>query len=146
MTIQLKGLEQTRALAQKLTQHLSPGTVVALEGELGAGKTTFVQFCAAFLGIEDSVDSPTFTLLKTYGPPRFHHIDAYRLEGGLSSFDVEDALYDQDAYIFVEWASYIEAALPKSKVRLIFKRISDVEREVTLESEGDLDVKKLLID
>jgi tRNA threonylcarbamoyladenosine biosynthesis protein TsaE len=146
MIIHLKGLSETEAFAKRFIQHLTPGTVIALEGDLGAGKTTFVKYCAQALGITEIVDSPTFTLLKTYGPPTLHHIDAYRLEGGHYTGDIEDALEDEKAYIFVEWASYISEALPSKMIELRFKHINENEREVTLIQEGLVDVKKLLND
>jgi tRNA A37 threonylcarbamoyladenosine biosynthesis protein TsaE len=85
-------------------------------------------------------------LLKSYGPPFVHHIDAYRLEGGQSSADVEDAMDDAEAIIFIEWASNIKDALPQARIELQFRHISDHEKEVTILKEGPIDVKKLLND
>jgi tRNA threonylcarbamoyladenosine biosynthesis protein TsaE len=146
MIIHLQGLSQTEAFAKRFIKQVAPGTIIALEGDLGAGKTTFVKYCAQALGIREIVDSPTFTLLKTYGSPSLHHIDAYRLEGGHYAGDIEDALDDQKAYIFVEWASYISDALPTPMIELHFKHINENEREVTVIQEGLLNVEKLLND
>lgn len=129
-------LEDTKHVAQTLAQYLTPGICVALNGDLGAGKTTFVKYCAVALGIQESLDSPTFTILKTYGPPRLHHMDAYRLDGDAD--DLEDALFDKDAYIFVEWASNIIDRLPKKTLFLTFSQTPD-ERVVKINGNGVLD-------
>lgn len=144
--IHLKSLEETKAFAKAFVNQLKPGTLIALEGDLGAGKTTFVKYCAEALGINETIDSPTFILLKTYGPPLVHHIDAYRLEGGYPSFDIEDAMDDEEAIIFVEWASFIKEDLPKDYIELEFKHVNENERTLTIKKEGPLDVKKLLND
>lgn len=129
-------LQDTQAFAEAFARHLTPGVCVALDGDLGAGKTTFVKYCAHALGIQDDLDSPTFTILKTYGPPRLHHMDAYRLDGDAS--DLEDALYDDEAYIFIEWATNIKASLPR---RTVFINLSQTGGSlmVTLEGNGVLD-------
>jgi len=144
--IHLKSLEETKAFAKAFMDQVKPGTVIALEGDLGAGKTTFVKYCAEALGIKETVDSPTFTLLKTYHHPLMHHIDAYRLEGGLPSLDVEDAINDSDAIVFVEWASFIEDILPNDRIELEWTHSHENQRTVTIKKEGSLDVKKLLND
>ncbi len=128
-------LEDTKRFAETFAHHLTPGICVALDGDLGAGKTTFVKYCAHALGIQDALDSPTFTILKTYGPPRLHHMDAYRLDGDAD--DLEDALFDEDAYIFVEWASNITNRLPKRTLFLTFSQNSQ-ERVVKINGNGVL--------
>lgn len=144
--IHLKSLEETKAFAKAFINQIKPGTLIALEGDLGAGKTTFVKYCAEALGIKETIDSPTFTLLKTYGPPLMHHIDAYRLEGGQASFDIEEAIDDQEAIVFVEWASFINEDLPQEYIELAFTHVNEHERILTIKKEGPLDVKKLLND
>lgn len=128
-------LEDTKRFAETFAHQLSPGMCVALDGDLGAGKTTFVKYCAKALGIEDTLDSPTFTILKTYGPPRLHHMDAYRLDGDAD--DLDEALFDDEAYIFVEWASHIKSQLPK---RTLFLTLSQTHagRVVKIDGNGVL--------
>ena len=76
-----KNEEETRQLGVRLAELLKPGDVLALEGDLGAGKTTFAQGIAKGLGVEEAVDSPTFTIIKEYhGRLPFYHMDVYRLE------------------------------------------------------------------
>lgn len=135
-TLSIPTLTDTRTFAQTFSRHLKPGICVALDGDLGAGKTTFVKYCAHALGIQDALDSPTFTILKTYGPPRLHHMDAYRLDG--DALDLEDALYDDDAYIFIEWATNIKESLPKRTVFLNFHQIGGT-RTVQIDGNGVID-------
>jgi tRNA threonylcarbamoyladenosine biosynthesis protein TsaE len=82
MKIYLQNSEETHSLGIVLGQSLPPGSVILLEGNLGAGKTTLVQGIGAGLGIQDSIDSPTFTLINEYldGRIPLYHLDLYRLE------------------------------------------------------------------
>lgn len=116
------GAAATRALGAKLARTLAPGQVIALRGDLGAGKTTFVQGLAAGLGYVGPVTSPTFILVNEYPLParrRLIHIDAYRL-GDLAdaalaeaaTFGLEELFDDSDAIIAVEWSERVAAALP----------------------------------
>jgi tRNA threonylcarbamoyladenosine biosynthesis protein TsaE len=100
-------------------------SLVTLEGELGAGKTTFVQALARVLGIEETVVSPTYVLMKSYklaGQPweRLVHIDAYRLNdaGEFAALEPASFLLDPAALVVVEWPSRIEGALPKPNMAL----------------------------
>jgi len=129
-------LADTKALAETVAAHLNPGICVALDGDLGAGKTTFVKYCAEALGLRDTVDSPTFTILKTYGPPKLHHMDAYRI--GPDSEDLDDALDDSDAYIFCEWASRIESRLPVQTIFIKFTHTDD-HKVLTFDGNGVID-------
>jgi len=103
------------ALGARLGATAPGGTVIALKGGLGAGKTTFVKGLALGLGIEDEVTSPTFTIVSEYeGRLRLHHVDAYRLAGP-ESFDSvggEDLVSDSGGVCVVEWSENVESALP----------------------------------
>jgi len=131
--INIDTLVKTQAFAERFIQALSPGICVACDGDLGAGKTTFVKFCAQALGVKDPLDSPTFTLLKTYEPPKLHHMDAYRLDG--EAWDLEDALHDETAYIFLEWASHIPDSLPNTTVHLRFFQADGI-RQIEFNGNG----------
>lgn len=112
--------EETGRLARRLAERLDPGSVVALEGDLGAGKTTFAQAFARGLGVQDVVNSPTFTLIKEYEGTRcpFYHMDVYRLtpeeaeELGLEEY------FGGDGISLVEWASRIEELLPGERLEV----------------------------
>lgn len=105
------GTEATRALAAAVAAALEPGDVVSLTGELGAGKTCFVQGAAAALGVRERVTSPTFLLRRDYqGRVPVTHLDVYRLE---RLQDVLDLGYGEDgAVVFVEWGDAMRPLLP----------------------------------
>lgn len=114
------------SLARAFGQSVGPGTVLALVGELGAGKTTFVQGLAAGLRIPDlrQVLSPTFTLVNEYGGGRLPlvHLDFYRLAGveaGIA-LGLEEQTARQDAVVAVEWADRAPALIPNDAVWLRF--------------------------
>ena len=113
---------ETEALAFALAQKLSGGALLALDGPLGAGKTTFVRGLAAGLGLDPAVvSSPTFVICHEYGAadgrPALVHIDAYRLSGveELESFGFDELLADRSVVIVIEWASRIAGALPAAR-------------------------------
>lgn len=109
--------EETKELGHRLAQILQPGDVLALEGDLGAGKTTFSQGLAQGLGIPGSIDSPTFTLIKEYEAGRlpFYHMDVYRLEAPEEELGWDEYFYGQGVTL-VEWASRITPWLPEKVV------------------------------
>jgi tRNA threonylcarbamoyladenosine biosynthesis protein TsaE len=107
--------EDTRAIGAALAMLLRPGDAVALGGELGAGKTTFVHGVARALGYKGPVASPTFTLVREYRAPAFTvlHADVYRLDRVQDVIDLglQESL-DEDAVLLVEWGDAVEALLP----------------------------------
>lgn len=119
---------QTRALGQSLAQTLAPGDLITLQGELGAGKTTFVQGLASGLGIAEDATSPTFVLIVEHeGRIPLLHLDAYRLEnrGGepvcydvLRDAGVLDLIERDDAVKVVEWPERICDALPRARFQI----------------------------
>jgi tRNA threonylcarbamoyladenosine biosynthesis protein TsaE len=131
--------EDTRAIGRAVAPLLRPGDVVALGGELGAGKTTLVQGAAAGLGAEDRVLSPTFTLVREYeGTLPIYHLDVYRLS---TLQDVEDLgfeeMIDAGGVSFVEWGSGIEALLPESRLSIsLATEGTSEERMIVVEAEG----------
>ena len=110
--------EETRKVAAALAELLVPGDVVSLTGDLGAGKTCFVQGAAGALGVEDAVASPTFVLVREYrGDLPVYHVDVYRLDRLQEVIDLgfEDLL-DPSGVVFIEWGDVIEALDRKSVV------------------------------
>jgi tRNA threonylcarbamoyladenosine biosynthesis protein TsaE len=107
--------EQTRRIGARLGAMLRGGDVLALSGDLGAGKTTFVQGIAQGWGSSDNVSSPTFVLVNVYRRAdggRLHHMDAYRIQSALEAEDLDiDEMLSSGALI-VEWAERIQSALP----------------------------------
>ena len=112
--------DETRALAAEFAAALAPDTTVALHGDLGVGKTTFVQGLARGLGIRDAVTSPTFNIFTLHrGPTNLLHLDAYRLE---NARQVEDLLLtdfmDSPWCLAVEWPDKIASWLPENALHL----------------------------
>jgi tRNA threonylcarbamoyladenosine biosynthesis protein TsaE len=109
---------------RKLSENLVPGSVIALEGDLGAGKTTLTRAIADGLGVTDPVTSPTFTIINEYGGGRLplYHFDVYRLAGpgvydALDDIGWEEYFYGKGVCI-VEWADEIQDVLPPDAVRI----------------------------
>ncbi|NLB65096.1 MAG: tRNA (adenosine(37)-N6)-threonylcarbamoyltransferase complex ATPase subunit type 1 TsaE [Lentisphaerae bacterium] len=109
-------VEETRALAGRLAAVLPDGAVVCLYGDLGAGKTCFVQGLARALGVRRPVGSPTFTLINEYrGERGLAHIDLYRLRGAADAFGlgVEEYLEHFDGVVAIEWAERLGELAPE---------------------------------
>ena len=131
----VKNLEETKELAISFASTLKKGDVVLLSGDLGAGKTTFTQFVFKSLGVTDVVNSPTFSVLKTYqvGELTLHHFDVYRIntqEAIECGFD--EVLSDKNAIIFIEWAENIKELLPKSFFEVEIKLVGN-SREFSIQ-------------
>ena len=120
MKVLSHGPEQTAAVAGALASVLIAGDVVALDGDLGAGKTTFVRSAAQALGVTEPVTSPTFTIVHEYAAPTsVVHVDAYRLDSA-NAFEAvgSDDFLGVDTIAFVEWASQVADALPADRLEI----------------------------
>lgn len=139
MVYETSSPEETFALARRLGEQAKPGTVYTLTGDLGVGKTVFAQGLARGLGIEEAINSPTFTIVQVYDEGRlpFYHFDVYRI-GDIEEMEeigYEDYFYG-DGVCLVEWAELIEELLPKNRVKLVIEK--DLQngfdyRRITLE-------------
>lgn len=132
---------QTIALATTLGRRLGPGAVVCLYGELGAGKTRFVQGLAAGIGVDPStVSSPTFVICHEYrgASLRLAHIDAYRLHSvdELESIGWDELLAAPDTVIAIEWAARIAEALPANRLDVRMDHEGPTQRRITIEGQG----------
>jgi len=130
--------EETAAAGEALGRTLGPGDVVALYGELGAGKTCFTQGLAGGLDVGAWATSPTFVLVNEYrGRLPVHHVDAYRLAGPVELEDLGlDEVLAADAVAFVEWADRVAAVLPESWLELVLHIRDDDTREVDVRPHG----------
>ena len=131
MKIKVCGLQETEKLANDFAAELNGGEVVLLNGDLGAGKTTFTKFVFRALGVKQVVSSPTFAILKSYeGKFKLHHFDTYRItteEAIEAGFD--EVFQEKDSVIFVEWSENIASLLPNKTISVNIKYISENERE-----------------
>ena len=135
MTIETHSVSETEALGERLAKCLSSGSVVALYGDLGAGKTALVRGMARGLEIEESVSSPTFTIVNEYpGHPALFHFDLYRLASAEELYAIgwEDYL-DRDGICVVEWSENAPEAFPEDTVRVYLDRLSETDRRIRVE-------------
>jgi len=132
--------EQTRALGERIGRRLAGGDVLALRGDLGAGKTCLVKGIARGLGIsEGEVVSPTYTLIhEIAGIPRLFHIDLYRIEGpdDLENIGFYEA-FEKDAVTVIEWPDRFLRCLPETYLMVELKRFSEGGREFQFRSRGE---------
>jgi tRNA threonylcarbamoyladenosine biosynthesis protein TsaE len=129
-------LQETHALAQKFAKHLPLNSVIALEGDLGTGKTTFVKALFEAFGYSGLVNSPTFTLYQVYDfEPPFVHVDAYRLDNDELPGDLDD-IFQYPGLICIEWADRIQRALPDDYIRMVFTWVGPEEREIEVTGYG----------
>lgn len=135
--IYIANQQQTHAFALKLATMITPGFLITLHGDLGAGKTTFTKYLGEGLGVKKTINSPTFTILKSYqGRMPLHHMDAYRLEGVDQDLGFEE-VFDDDACCVVEWADFIHDQLPVDRLDIIIERLSDDERNMIVCGHGE---------
>jgi len=131
--------KETAKIAAALAKRVRGGDVVALYGELGAGKTTFAQAFAKALGVKERVQSPTFILMhehrlkKKGGPAYFLHADAYRGDAAqFRAVGFDEYLGRPDAVVLVEWAERVEALLPKKRIEVRLRHLGGDRRGLTL--------------
>jgi len=134
--IDIASLEETNLLAVKLANLLEANDTITLEGDLGAGKTTFTQALAKGLGIKRTVNSPTFTIMKQYeGRLPLNHLDVYRLSDSDEDLGWDEIFYG-DSVSVVEWAHLIEDYLPQERLAIEIKRIDENNRKFILKPTG----------
>lgn len=132
--------EETGHLAELVGQKIREGTVLCLEGDLGAGKTLFVQNLARTLGVEGEVTSPTFNLMNVYeGICRIYHFDLYRLENETELEDIGFYEYTEEpeGIVVIEWPDKFLESLPEDYVEVHIKRIGEKSRQFEFASVGD---------
>jgi len=145
MLVQTNSLQEFQTQAKEFTRSLVPSkvgaTVVALSGELGAGKTTFTKEVAEVLGVVGDITSPTFVIEKVYGLPRAQsrgfarliHIDAYRLtsEQELEVLGWREIVSAPENLILLEWPEHVAEIVPKEAIRIRLKVLGEDSREIT---------------
>lgn len=143
----VKGREELNLAAQELLSKVVRGEkaqVIALSGDLGAGKTTFAQAVARELGVTETVTSPTFIIERVYklsresgrGFAHLIHIDAYRLESEreLEALGWEELVADPQNLILIEWCERVPSLIPKDAKRLTFSYVSEDTRTISYDN------------
>ncbi|MFC5472205.1 tRNA (adenosine(37)-N6)-threonylcarbamoyltransferase complex ATPase subunit type 1 TsaE [Cohnella suwonensis] len=131
-------VQDTVAFAEALAAQAGPGAVLALDGDLGAGKTRFAQAFAAALGVTDVVNSPTYTIIKEYegGKLPFYHMDVYRLSLEEADELGLDEYFHGSGVTLVEWASIIAPLLPEERLRVRIETTGPDSRRFVCEPVG----------
>ena len=145
MVFKTKSAEETKKVAADLARKIikakpqRQACVIALEGELGAGKTTFIQGFAKALKIKQKITSPTFVLIKSYKLPAItykllYHIDAFRLKDwhDLVSLGIKEIFANPQNIILIEWAERVKSILPKKRINIHIDHISKNERKISI--------------
>ncbi len=138
--------EQTRRLGIRLGALLKPADVICLNGDLGSGKTTFVQGLAKGWGSVDAVSSPTFVLVNLYRQPggdQLHHLDAYRIESLLEAEDLDIEALLVNGPLVVEWSDRIAGVLPDDYLKIEFTWLGDEQRRLLFTPQGSRHEKLL---
>ena len=126
--------QQTEQLAEKLAATLCGTEIIAMYGDLGAGKTAFTRGLARGLGITDGVSSPTFALVHEYeGRYMLYHFDMYRINGFDDLYSTGFFDYTGNGVLIIEWSENIKEYLPEERIDINIKRLSENEREITVE-------------
>lgn len=122
------------ALGERIGKLAFPNMMITMEGDLGAGKTTMTKGIAKGLGINEIVNSPTFTIMKTYqGRLKLFHLDVYRIENAISDFELEEYFEDNGVCV-IEWANQIKELLPDELLEISIFDLGDDKRQLELSS------------
>lgn len=136
-----RSAQETRAFGEKVARTITPGTLLCLRGDLGAGKTTLVQGLLEGLGAARPYVSPTFVIMKEYALPqvtttgigRIYHCDAYRVEEkDFESLGFVEWCTDPQGLVILEWPERIRNILPEKRVEIVLKSLSESEREIEM--------------
>lgn len=127
----------TIELAENFESEKFPNMVICLDGELGSGKTIFTKGIARALGINETITSPTFTIIKEYnGELPLYHMDVYRLDGNTEGVGIEE-YFEKGGIVVIEWASTIKDILPNEYLHIKFKVADENKRVLIITPHGN---------
>ena len=128
---------ETIELAQNFESEKFPNMIICLDGELGSGKTVFTKGIANALGIDETITSPTFTIIKEYnGELPLYHMDVYRLDGNTEGLDIEE-YFTKGGVVVIEWAETIKNILPEERLDVKIKVLDENRRLLIFEPHGE---------
>lgn len=141
-TIEVGSEQETRVLGETLGLLLKGGEVIELVGDVGAGKTTFVKGLALGLGIDEDVQSPSFTISRVYDARdnlQLAHYDFYRLnDAGIMADELTETTQDPESITVIEWADIVEGVLPERRLRITFTAPTETSRRLKLDGSENL--------
>ncbi len=137
----------TKNFAKKFASRLKPTDVVVLTGELGSGKTKFVEGFLSFFGLENEISSPTFTIVNEYKKDNIniYHFDVYRLEDSSEFYEIGGEEYFSNGICLIEWGELIKDVLPKNYINITFEKDDNDEniRILNITTTDNYDLKGL---
>ncbi len=132
----VNNLDEMKEFAEGIGKTVFPGFLLCLEGDLGAGKTTFTKYFVKSMGVVDNINSPNFTILKIYdGDNILYHMDVYRLMGIGMDFELEEYIYG-DGVCVIEWYKNIIESIPEEKLVIEIEIIDLNKRLLKIEGFG----------
>jgi tRNA threonylcarbamoyladenosine biosynthesis protein TsaE len=141
MIVEIKGEGETQAFGVKLGAFLRGGEVIELVGDVGAGKTALTKGIAAGLGIDEDVQSPSFTISRVYDTPvhlHLAHYDFYRLsDPGIMAEELSETLRDPEGITVVEWAEIVAGVLPADRLTIRISPTDEHDRRMRLTAGGE---------
>jgi tRNA threonylcarbamoyladenosine biosynthesis protein TsaE len=133
--------EETIVFAEKFAQTLRGGDFLAFYGDLGSGKTTFIQGLAKGLGVKRRIISPTFIIIRHYKLPKgnLYHVDLYRTESkhDLLGIGLDQIIRDRNSIVALEWAEKMGELMPKHRIEVKLKYLNDNQREIIIKKYGN---------
>lgn len=135
-----KSENDTKNFAKSLASHLKNKDIIVLTGDLGSGKTKFVEGILSYFGLENEISSPTFTIVNEYqkNDINIYHFDVYRLEDSSEFYEIGGEEYFEKGICLIEWGELIEDALPKEYVHITFSRDDNDENIRILDIDTNL--------
>ena len=126
----------TIEIAQNFESEKFPNMIICLDGELGSGKTVFTKGIANALGIDETITSPTFTIIKEYqGELPLYHMDVYRLDGNTDGVGIEE-YFTKNGVVVIEWSETIKDLLPTERLDIKFKVLDENRRLLIFQPHG----------
>ena len=149
MEIVTTGVDQTFLLGEELGALLRGGEVIELVGDIGAGKTALTKGIAKGLGVDDDVQSPTFTISRVYQARdqiRLAHYDFYRLqEAGIMNAELDESVQDPETITIVEWAEIVEGVLPDDRTRILISSPTETSRVFMISPSTSLSLPEKIL-
>ena len=141
MKTEVRGEDEMKAFGERLGALLNGGEIIELVGDVGAGKTTLAKGIAAGMGVDEDVQSPSFTISRVYDTAsgvRLAHYDFYRLQdAGIMAAELHETLHDSKTVTLIEWAEIVNGVLPADRVTIIIASPDETSRTVDCVAGGE---------